>query len=113
MLQIFVSTQETHAEAVSEFLTSLVEGHLAALEEDGCIELGEDEAGGDVIPTTLGRIASFYYLQHATAGHLCRKMHGSMGARELLEVGGYQQPCHWRRLEHVKCVPNFELRVLG
>lgn len=82
----YYDLEETHAEAVSEFLTSLVEGHLAALEEDGCIELGEDEAGGYVLPTTLGRIASFYYLQHATAGHLCRKMHGSMGARELLEV---------------------------
>ncbi len=56
-----------------------------ALPPPSCVTLS-DEAEGAVATTPLGRIASFYYLQHATMIQLGSSMRAGMGPWELLQV---------------------------
>lgn len=49
---------------VNHYLTSLIHRSLSVLEAASCLEI-EDE-GGRVAPTSLGRIASYYYLSYHT-----------------------------------------------
>ena len=51
-------------DAISAFLTDLIEDCLEALEGAGCVLLEEDDS---VVPLPMGRIASFYYLHYETA----------------------------------------------
>ena len=59
-----------------------------------CVTLGDDDDGtggeggaGSVAPTPLGRIASFYYLQHRTLAQLGGAMCGGMDTHAVLLVG--------------------------
>lgn len=49
---------------VNRYLTSLIRDSLSVLENASCIEV--EEEGGRVQPTSLGRIASYYYLSYRT-----------------------------------------------
>nr|CAH0109762.1 unnamed protein product [Daphnia galeata] len=49
---------------VNHYLTSLIHRSLSVLEAASCLEI--DEEGGRVVPTSLGRIASYYYLSYHT-----------------------------------------------
>jgi activating signal cointegrator complex subunit 3 len=49
-------------ESVSKFLSTVIEGTVFSLQRSGCVT----QEGGNVTPTTLGRIAAYYYLSHKT-----------------------------------------------
>ncbi|KAF2761199.1 Sec63-domain-containing protein [Pseudovirgaria hyperparasitica] len=51
----------------NEYMTELVDRSLNELATSGCIEIHSD---GDIDPTPLGRIMSYYYLSHKTIRHL-------------------------------------------
>ena len=51
-------------------------------QDAGCIEV-DDQAGGTVAPLTIGRVASFYYLKHATMAHLSRALRPGMAVAEV------------------------------
>ena len=70
-------------EAVSSFLSDLVDATLGALEGAGCLAV--DEAGG-VAVLTPGRIASFYDLRHATLATFARELRPGMGPPDVLRA---------------------------
>lgn len=77
-----------------------VESALESLEEAGCVTLsGRDGDGGldgegDVVAgTTLGRIASFYYLDHHTMSQFVASMAADLEFTELLQVRGVTPVC--------------------
>lgn len=51
----------------NDYMFSMVDKSLDELSESGCIEL---HSNGDVDPTPLGKIMSYYYLSHSTIRHL-------------------------------------------
>ena len=55
-----------------------------------CVVLGGDEDEGSVQVTPLGRIASFYYLQHTTMRQLAHSMGPGMDVQQLLFVSALQ-----------------------
>eukprot|EP00882_Tetradesmus_deserticola_P026910 GHRQ01029731.1.p1 GENE.GHRQ01029731.1~~GHRQ01029731.1.p1 ORF type:complete len:372 (+),score=180.37 GHRQ01029731.1:361-1476(+) len=79
----YYDLEDASPEGVSAYLSSLVEAALADLAEAGCVTVDElDDAdaagngGGAVLPTPLGRVASFYYLRHSTAGLMAAQFRG-------------------------------------
>jgi activating signal cointegrator complex subunit 3 len=45
------------------------------MQEAGCVEVGDDDS---VAPTTMGRVASFYYLRHETLALFARSLTADM-----------------------------------
>ncbi|KAL2166430.1 hypothetical protein VTG60DRAFT_2783 [Thermothelomyces hinnuleus] len=60
----------TAQQLANEFMISMVDASLAELTESKCVEVYPN---GDVDPTPLGKIMSYYYLSHKTIRHLVRK----------------------------------------
>ena len=58
----YYSLSDCSAEGMNTFLSELVEKTLGDLEEAGCVEFQDDA----VLPTFLGRIASYYCLSYGT-----------------------------------------------
>ena len=67
---------------LNKFLSDTVERALGELYDSGCLDFNDDEAekggsnnGDAVFATTLGRIASYYYLSHlvGTFEETCNK----------------------------------------
>jgi hypothetical protein len=54
----------TGAESLNEFLKGLVNISIAKLVRSGCVEYNSED--NTVSATTLGKLASFYYLSHET-----------------------------------------------
>jgi len=79
----YYDLESTDAEAVNEFLSTMVDDVFAALEDAGCVETDED---GGVEPTTAGRVASYYYLNYRTMMQFYNSLRGGMGVEQLLEV---------------------------
>ena len=69
---------------LNSFLTAIVENTLATLEQSYCIEMDEDGRG--IISTTLGRIASYYYLSHETILHFRDSLSPHLTNEEILQV---------------------------
>ncbi|KLU86282.1 hypothetical protein MAPG_05298 [Magnaporthiopsis poae ATCC 64411] len=71
-LQIAAEDQTSIAaqEAANDFMISMVDKSLAELAESQCVEVYPN---GDVDPTPLGKIMSYYYLSHKTIRHLARQ----------------------------------------
>uniref|UniRef100_A0A1B6L435 U5 small nuclear ribonucleoprotein 200 kDa helicase n=1 Tax=Graphocephala atropunctata TaxID=36148 RepID=A0A1B6L435_9HEMI len=67
---------------INRFLSTLVEKTLITLEDAKCIVTHED--GRTVSTTSLGRIASFYYLSHETMLHLRQTLRDMLTQDELL-----------------------------
>lgn len=66
-------------------------------------ELDEDadaagNGGGAVLPTPLGRVASFYYLRHSTAGLMAEQFRGQQ--LDHAQVGGW---CWLQGGQHTAC----------
>lgn len=76
----------TEAEDLNAFLSGMIEGVLGDLEEAGCLRLEDGEDEGSVVPTTLGRIASFYYLHHRSMLVFARDLRPGLGFPDLLRV---------------------------
>ena len=49
-----------------------------------CVEYDDDDRG--LISTTLGRIASYYYLSHLTVQHFKDNLRHDMSTEDVLEV---------------------------
>ncbi|KAL8302253.1 hypothetical protein RB597_002553 [Gaeumannomyces tritici] len=62
-------------EAANDFMISMVDKSLSELAESRCVDVYPN---GDVDPTPLGKIMSYYYLSHKTIRHLAR--HARAGA---------------------------------
>ncbi|KXX76110.1 putative helicase mug81 [Madurella mycetomatis] len=60
----------TAQQLANEFMIAMVDASLAELDESKCVEVFPN---GDVDPTPLGKIMSYYYLSHKTIRHLVRK----------------------------------------
>eukprot|EP00887_Chlorella_sp_A99_P000213 scaffold13.g213.t1 len=58
----YYDLDSTDQEAVSAFLSGLVKDTLLQLQDAGCLEMEEET--GAVVPLTMGRIASYYYMRH-------------------------------------------------
>ena len=54
-------------QAANDFMIEMVDKSMSELAESGCIQL---HSNGDIDPTPLGRIMSYYYLSHKTIRHL-------------------------------------------
>ena len=67
---------------VGAFASDLVETTLDDLACAGCVEISADDDHG-VAPTTLGRIASYYYLSHQTVALFSAELAGDEGQTEL------------------------------
>ena len=59
----YYDLESVEHEALNAFLSSLVENALAQLEDARCVATSEDDG---VEPLLLGRVASYYYLKHAS-----------------------------------------------
>ncbi|CAB4271039.1 unnamed protein product [Prunus armeniaca] len=74
----YYGLDNTGPEALSSYLSRLVQNTFEDLEDSGCIKMNED----NVEPTMLGSIASQYYLSYMTVS-----MFGSsIGSYTSLEV---------------------------
>ncbi|XP_071491238.1 activating signal cointegrator 1 complex subunit 3-like [Diadema antillarum] len=60
----YYELEDTSHEGINRFLSQLVEKSLLDLAYSYCIEIGDDNRS--LQPSTLGRIASYYYLHHRT-----------------------------------------------
>lgn len=65
-------------------MTDTVNEALLTLEESRCLEFDDDDR--NVEATTLGCIASYYYLTHSTVQHFCQNLQASMDLEAVLKV---------------------------
>ena len=70
--------------AINSFLSSSIDKALGVLESCYCVEVGED--GRTLAPTPLGRIASYYYMSHASIQVLHDKLHPDNTLEEVLHI---------------------------
>ena len=70
---------------VNHYMTSLIHRSLSVLEAASCLEI-LDEDGGRVEPTSLGRIASYYYLSYRTLELFRDRLHHDTSLEELLST---------------------------
>lgn len=59
--------EDPSPQGVNEYLSELVEGVMGELEQAGCVESDE---GDTLRPTTLGRVASYYYLKYSRSAKM-------------------------------------------
>ena len=69
---------------INVYLTGIVDKALRTLNDCYCLEFDEDDRG--ISATTLGRIASYYYLSHLTVQHFSEHLSGRMDLAEVLQV---------------------------
>lgn len=74
----------TKPEELNKFLSGKVESVIEDLTRAGCVGIGEDDL--EVFPQTIGRIASYYYLDYKTADFFKQKLNGQLELMELLNV---------------------------
>ncbi|GAB4820015.1 hypothetical protein N2152v2_007061 [Parachlorella kessleri] len=79
----YYDLESTDHEAVSSYLSGMVEATLAQLEDAGCLEMHED---GSIESGTLGRIASYYYMRHQTMATFAQHVGPGMDVQGLLRV---------------------------
>lgn len=62
----------------------IIDGSLSILEQAGCIDIDEDNR--TLISTTIGRIASYYYLSHQTVHMFKEKLTPETKLEQLLVI---------------------------
>ncbi|BHF81522.1 activating signal cointegrator 1 complex subunit [Sparganum proliferum] len=77
--------EETTADAVNRYLSEVVSGAVNSLIENSCVEQ-DPEDPLVLIPTSAGRLASFYYLSHKTIGLFTSAITASTTIAELLYI---------------------------
>ncbi|CAH1724972.1 activating signal cointegrator 1 complex subunit 3 [Aphis gossypii] len=70
--------------SINKFLSDLVEQCIGTLYSSYCVEIDEDQR--TVKPTSLGHIASYYYLQHKTVKIFQERLKGELGMNDLIKV---------------------------
>jgi hypothetical protein len=69
---------------VNKFLSALVDSTLSDLIASHCIELDEDNT--TIWALTMGKIVSFYYLNHKTAGMFYSEISEQIDLGKLLQI---------------------------
>ena len=77
----YYDLESVEHEALNAFLSSLVENALAQLEDARCVATSEDDG---VEPLLLGRVASYYYLKHASVALFAANLGPENSVEELL-----------------------------
>lgn len=72
------------ADSINKYLRNLVSTTLEKLVKAGCIEYNKTDE--TLIPTTLGYLASFYYLSHETIQYLGEKITSKTKIDELIGI---------------------------
>ncbi|CAG2249935.1 ASCC3 [Mytilus edulis] len=80
----YYNLDDTDHDSINKFLSKLVERALYELECSYCIAVGEDNRTID--PQTLGRISSYYYLNHNTVRMFRDELKPESSIAELLDV---------------------------
>ena len=86
----YYGLEQVEPTMVNHFLSGLIQRALSVLEQASCIEF-DDGSEGKIRPTSLGRIASYYYLSHETMEHFRNRLSSSNTLEELLAVLSH---CH-------------------
>ena len=74
----------TTAEHINQYLRQLIARCVDKLVQAGCVEYNRDDHS--LLPTTLGHLASFYYLSHETIRHLGDKIKPDNDVADLIRV---------------------------
>lgn len=90
----YYQLEDVSNESLNTFLSRLVDETLSDLERAECIRIGDDIsadaeggiAAGAVEPTTLGRIASYYYLHYGTVQIFSQRITEDANVDQLLRV---------------------------
>lgn len=80
----FYHLEDTDHNSINTFLSQLVERSVVDLAYAYCLEIGDDNRTLEA--TTLGRIASYYYLHHSTVKMFRDNMGSDCSTSELLNV---------------------------
>ena len=79
----YYDLESVEHEALNAFLSALVENALAQLEDARCVATREDDG---VEPLLLGRVASYYYLKHASVALFAANLGPENSVEELLRT---------------------------
>ncbi|CCW66840.1 unnamed protein product [Phytomonas sp. Hart1] len=86
----YYGLEDGSPKAVTLFFSNLVKDILDELEENGCIEFGDytdEDANPNVLQyTVLGKLCSYYYISHRTAGMFNRRILPSITCVEALRI---------------------------
>ena len=97
---------------INSFLTNIVDKTLSTLADSYCVDFLEDDAGnlnGQVEATTLGRIASYYYLSHETVAQFKNSLQPTMTWDDILSVLCYANEYDQLPVRHNEDLMNADL----
>lgn len=80
----YYNLDDTDHHSMNTFLSNLIEGAIYELQSSYCVDVYED--GNTLEPSVLGRISSYYYLNHLTLRMFKTRLTSEMTMEELLKV---------------------------
>lgn len=80
----FYDLDSIEPDDVNKYLSNLVQNVLDVLEGAGCVVCNEDER--IIMPTSMGRISSYYYLSYQTMRHFADTLKFNMSFEEVLRA---------------------------
>ncbi|ESO93256.1 hypothetical protein LOTGIDRAFT_189896 [Lottia gigantea] len=80
----YYNLDNTDFDSINKFLSCLVEKALMELQCSYCIEIGEDNCAIESL--TLGKISSYYYLNHNTVRMFCDELRPDSTIPDLIEI---------------------------
>ena len=108
----YYGLEEVGESNINSFLTNIVDKTLSTLANSYCIEFLVDEIGapnGQVEATTLGRIASYYYLSHETVSQFRNSLQSTMTLDDILSVLCYANEFNELPVRHNEDLMNADL----
>ena len=79
----YYNVEDASFDSINKFLSEIVDNTIQDLELSQCVQVEDDI---QLIPTTLGRIASFYYLHYSTMQLFKNNIHSSNDINSLLNI---------------------------
>lgn len=104
----YYELENVETKNINIFLSSLIEKCLRELEDAACVTISKTE----LIPTFLGRIASFYYISHRTMKHFLENVKYDMSIRDLLIALSDSYEFDQQPVRHNEDILNEELAKL-
>ncbi|XP_035221215.1 activating signal cointegrator 1 complex subunit 3-like isoform X2 [Stegodyphus dumicola] len=80
----YYGLEDAEASNVNAYLSGLVDRCVSLLSSAGCVAVGDDERA--IAPTVLGKITSYYYLNHKTVLLFSQKLCKEMKMEEILQL---------------------------
>lgn len=81
---LFYEVPSSDSKAIQKFIVDLIDNTCQELKQSGTIEIEADDF--ELKPTTLGHLASFYYIQHKTVKFFASKIKEGLSIYQLLEI---------------------------